>query len=72
MSKTSKRIVKSGTKTIKTANRVSVGGVYYRFDKNRYVARFTLNGERINVGSFLSERKAWLALKQARSQYIAA
>lgn len=72
MSKTSKRIVKTATKRIYSSNRVSVGGVYYRVDKNRYVARFTLNGERINVGSFISERKAWQALKQARSQYIAA
>jgi hypothetical protein len=72
MAKTNNRIVKSGTKTVKTMNRVSEGGVYYRLDKNRFVARFTLNGERINVGSFLSERKAWQALKQARSQYIVA
>lgn len=65
------------TKTTKTVtnskiinNRVSIGGVYYRSDKNRYVARFTLNGKRINVGSFMSERKAKQALNTARSQYI--
>jgi hypothetical protein len=54
-------------KTIKAKiNRVSLGGVYYRNDKKRYVARFTHNGNRVNVGSFLTERKAKTALSLAR------
>jgi hypothetical protein len=67
------------TKTTKTAtnskivsNRVSNGGIYFRQDKSRYIARFTLNGKRINVGSFMTERKAKQALNAARAQYIQA
>ncbi len=63
--KTTKTVIKSKT----VNNRVTIGGVYFRTDKNRYVARFTLNGKRINVGSFMSERKARQALKEARAQY---
>ena len=62
-------IRKTVSKT-KIVNRVSAGGVYYRTDKDRYIARFTLNGKRINVGSFASERKARLALNAARSEYL--
>lgn len=62
------KIVKTVTKNNK--NRVSIGGIYFRTDKNRYIARFTLNGERITVGSFMSERKAKQALNAARSQYL--
>ena len=60
------------TKTKTAANRVTEGGVYYRTDKNRYIARFTWNGKRITVGSFMSERKAKIALKEARNQYFSA
>ena len=60
---------KTVTKSKIVNNRVSKGGIYYRTDKNRYIARFTLNGKRINVGSFMSERKAKQALNTARSQY---
>jgi hypothetical protein len=52
-------------------NSVSVGGVYFDNAKNKYVARFTLNGVRKNVGSFNSERSAKSALKAARNEYIA-
>lgn len=61
--------IKTVTKSKIVNNRVSTGGVYYRTDKNRYIARFTLNGKRVTVGSFMSERKAKQALNAARSQY---
>ena len=55
---------------INSNNRVSRGGVYFNTEKNQYIARFTLNGTRIIVGSFMSERKAKQALNVARSQWI--
>lgn len=57
-------------KTNATNNNITEGGIYYSTDKNRYIARFTANGKRIVVGSFMTERKAKTALKEARSQYI--
>lgn len=58
--------IKTKKVSAKKINNVTVGGVYYRNDKKRYVARFTHNGKRINVGSFVSENKAKSALNQAR------
>jgi hypothetical protein len=52
--------------------RVSAGGVYFRKDKKRYVARFTLNGKRVNVGSFISQRSAVTALNSARRTAMSA
>jgi hypothetical protein len=66
MTKTNKSVTKYNK------NRVSIGGVYFRTDKNRYIARFTLNGERITVGSFMSERKAKQALNAARGEWLSA
>lgn len=51
---------------IAKSNRVSIGGVYYRGDKNRFIARFTLNGKRVTVGSFLNKSNAVTALNAAR------
>jgi heat shock protein HslJ len=56
-------------KTNTTYNNISEGGVYYSTDKNRYIARFTADGKRITVGSFMTERKAKIALKEARASY---
>lgn len=58
--------IKSKVSVAKKINRVTEGGVHYRNDKKRYIARFTHNGKRINVGSFLTERKAKTALSLAR------
>lgn len=53
-----------------TSFRVSQGGVSFRTDKGKWTARFTLDGKRVTVGSFNTERKAKQALKTIRSTYL--
>lgn len=58
--------------SVANANVVTAGGINYRGDKNKYIARFTHNGKRITVGSFATEGKAKHALNLARRTAMSA
>lgn len=58
--------------SVANANVVTAGGINYRSDKNKYIARFTHNGKRITVGSFATEGKAKHALNLARRTAMSA
>jgi hypothetical protein len=67
MTNSKKRTNKTAAAT--SVNRVSTGSVYFDSNKNRYIARFSYNGNRVHVGSFNTERTAKTALRNARYQY---